>query len=165
MKVYLATDHGGFSLKEKVYSYLREKGVAVEDCGAFDFEPGDDFTDIIPLAAKKISEHPEDKAIIFGGSGLGEAMVANKFPHVRSAVFYGPQLPKEAIDVAGNKSTDPFEIVRLTREHNDANVLSIGARFVNEEEALKAVEVFLSTPFSGAERHKRRIEKMEMFGE
>lgn len=161
MKVYLATDHAGFDLKEKVYTFLTEKGYAVEDCGAYEYDEGDDYPDFIGKAAEKLEYHPEDKAIIFGGSGEGEAMAANKYPHVRATVFYGPIKALHAIDVAGNKSTDVFEIVRLTREHNDANVLSLGGRFLSDEDALKAVEVFLGTPFSGAERHKRRIEKME----
>lgn len=161
MKVYIATDHAGFDLKEKVYVYLQEKGYDVEDLGAYEFDEGDDYPDFIGKAAEKIQANPTDKAIIFGGSGQGEAMAANKFSSVRAAVFYGPLKAVHPIDVAGNKSTDMFEILRLTREHNDANVLSIGARFVTEEDAYKALEVFLETPFSGAERHKRRIEKME----
>ncbi|HEX7042531.1 MAG TPA: RpiB/LacA/LacB family sugar-phosphate isomerase [Patescibacteria group bacterium] len=161
MKVYLATDHAGFDLKEKIYTYLKEKGYEIEDCGAYEFDEGDDYPDFVGKAAEKVDKNPEDKAIILGGSGEGEAMAANKFPNVRCAVFYGAMLPKVAIDVAGNKSTDPFEIVRLTREHNDANILSLAARFATEEDAKKAVEVFLETSFSGAQRHKRRIEKME----
>lgn len=161
MKIFLATDHAGFALKEKVYEYLTGKEYVVEDCGAYEFDEGDDFPDFISVAAQHVSENPEDRAIIFGGSGQGEAMVANKFPGVRAAVFYGPLLPIEPIDVAGNKSKDPFEIVRLTREHNDANVLSLAARFVSLEDAKKAIDVFLGTPFSGAERHTRRIEKID----
>ncbi|HXS14534.1 MAG TPA: RpiB/LacA/LacB family sugar-phosphate isomerase, partial [Candidatus Saccharimonadales bacterium] len=160
MKIYLATDHAGFTLKEKVYAFLIEKGYTVEDCGAYEEDSADDFPDFISAAAKKVSGNQEDRAIIFGGSGQGEAMVANKFPGVRAAVFYSPILPKEAVDIAGNKSHDPFEMVRLTREHNDANVLSLAVRFVSEEDAKKAIEVFLGTSFSHAERHKRRIEKM-----
>lgn len=167
MKVYLATDHAGFNLKEKIKEYLLEKGLPagrqeyeVEDCGAYEFDEGDDYPDFISLAAKKISQSPHDRAVIFGGNGQGEAMTANKFPNVRCAVFYSPVLPKEAIDIAGNKSTDSFEMIRLAREHNDANILSLAARFVSLEDAQKAVDVFLQTSFSNAERHKRRIEKM-----
>lgn len=161
MKIYLATDHAGFDLKEKVYSYLTDKGYQVEDCGAYEFDEGDDYPDFIGKAAERVQQHPEDRGIIFGGSGQGEAMAANKFSGVRAAVFYGPLKAVHAIDVAGNKSSDMFEILRLTREHNDANILSLGARFVTEEDAYKAIEVFLGTPFSEVERHKRRIEKMK----
>lgn len=161
MKVYLATDHAGFDLKEKVYTYLQKKGLDLEDLGAYEFDEGDDYPDFMSKAAEKVQQNPADKAIIFGGSGQGEAMAANKFSGVRAAVFYGPLKAVHPIDVTGNKSTDMFEILRLTREHNDANILSIGARFVTEEDVYKAIEVFLGTSFSGAERHKRRIEKME----
>lgn len=160
MRIYLATDHAGFALKEKVHTYLIDKGYEVEDCGAYEFDEGDDYPDFIGKAAEKVSENPSERAIIFGGSGQGEAMAANKFPNVRAAVFYGPLKAVTPIDVAGNKSTDPFEILRLTREHNDANVLSLGARFVTDEDVFKALDVFLETSFSQAERHKRRIEKM-----
>ncbi len=165
MTIYLATDHAGFDLKEKVYSYLMGEGYEVEDLGAYEYDEGDDYPDYIGKAAEKVNQHSEDKAIIFGGSGQGEAMAANKFPNVRATVFYGPLKAELPIDIAGNKSTDPFEIIRLTREHNNANVLSLGGRFLKEEDALKAVEVFLGTPFSEAERHKRRIEKMTALGE
>lgn len=160
MKIYLATDHAGFDLKEKIYQYLADKGYEVEDCGAYEFDEGDDYPDLIGKAAEKVSQNPDDRGIVIGGSGQGEAMVANKFPNVRAAVFYGPLKAVHPVDVAGNKSTDMFEMLRLTREHNDANVLSLGARFLTDEDTYKALEVFLGTPFSGAERHKRRLEKM-----
>ena len=161
MKIYLATDHAGFALKEMVKKFLLEKKYEVEDCGAESFDPHDDYPDFIAKAAEKISENPTDKAIIFGGSGQAEMMVANKFAHVRCALFYGPVLPHGPIDVNGDKSLDPFEIVRLTRVHNNANILSIGARFVSPEDVKHAVTIWLNTEFLGEERHQRRIEKME----
>ena len=88
-------------------------------------------------------------------------MVANKFPGVRCAVFYSAVAPFQAADITGRESNDPFEMIRLTREHNDANILSIGARFVNEDDAKKAVDNWLSTEFSDEERHARRIEKIK----
>lgn len=145
MKIYLATDHAGFELKEKVKSFLKEKGYEVEDCGAHEFDKDDDYPDFISKAAEKVSENPEDRGIIFGGSGQGEAIVANKFPGVRAVVFYG---------------SEP-EIIPLSREHNNANVLSIGARFVKEDELMPLVKKWLEMKFSADERHVRRIEKIE----
>ncbi len=99
--------------------------------------------------------------IVIGGSGQGEAMVANRVSGARAMVFYGPRLPMGAINIEGHKSDDPFEIVRLARQHNDANILSIGARFVSEEEAKQAILIFLETEFSNEERHFRRVKKID----
>lgn len=161
MKIYLATDHAGFALKEKVKAFLLGKGYPVEDCGAHAFDTTDDWADIIPKAAEKVSSYPTDKAIIFGGTGQGEMITANKFLHVRAVLFYGPKVPTQPIDAKGTISTDPYEILKLTRIHNDANILSLGARFLTDEEALTAVEVWLSTDYPAEDRHKRRIQKLE----
>lgn len=160
MKIYLATDHAGFKLKEKIKTNLLEKGYDVEDCGAYAFENNDDYPDFISKAAAAVSKNPSAKAIIFGGSGQAEMIVANKFPHIRAVLFYAPLAPNTAADASGRVSNDPFEMIRLTREHNDANILSLGARFLSENDAIKAVEIWLNTQFSGEERHKRRIEKI-----
>ena len=98
--------------------------------------------------------------IILGGSGQGEAMCANRVAGVRAAVFYGEASTKEAIDVDGEKNEDPFEIVRLARLHNDANILVLGSRFIPQEEAISAVQVFLSTDFEQG-RHVNRLKKIE----
>jgi ribose 5-phosphate isomerase B len=162
LKVYLASDHAGFDLKEKVKSFLSEKGYEVTDCGASSFDPSDDYPDFISKAAEAVSNDSENsRAIIFGGSGQAEAIVANKFKNVRCALFYSSAIPIGAADVTGRKSEDPMEMIRLTREHNNANVLSIGARFVDQETAQKAVEMWLSAPFKGDERHVRRINKIK----
>lgn len=146
MKVYLATDHAGFELKERVKEFLKGEGYDVEDCGAYEFDKNDDYPDFIGKAAQAVSKDSQgNRAIIFGGSGQGEAIVANKFPGVRAAVYYGSleQMPA------------------LTREHNDSNVLSLGARFLKSEEAFKAVKMFLETAFTNEERHVRRIKKIK----
>jgi len=162
MKIYLATDHTGLELKEKLKVFLSGKGFEVEDCGAYDYNPDDDYPDFISKAARGVSNDPENsKGIIFGGSGQGEAMVANKFKGVRCAVFYIPAVPVHSADITGRMSSDPFEMLRLTREHNNANMLSLGFRFLSEEDIFKAVEIFLSAPFTKAERHARRIEKIK----
>ena len=160
--MYLATDHAGFELKEKVKSFLLGKNFEVEDCGAFEFNKDDDYPDFIAKAAEAVSKNPQNaKAIIFGSSGQGEAMVANKFRNVRCAVFYAPVVPAHNVDISGRTSQDPFEMIRLTREHNDANILSLGAKILTEEDALKAVELWLKAPFTNEERHKRRIDKIK----
>ena len=161
MKVYLATDHAGFELKEKVREFLTKKGYEVEDCGAFSYEKTDDFTDFISKAGEAVSKDPLSFGIIFGGSGQGEAILANKYKNVRAALFYGPVAPSQAIDVSGNTSIDGFEILKLTRAHNNSNMLSLGARFLSIDQAVKAIDIFLNTPFSGEERHARRIEKIK----
>lgn len=148
MKIFLAADHAGFDLKETLKAFLSDRGYHVEDCGAHEFEAEDDYPDWIAKAAEKISENPGDRAIVLGGSGQGEAMVANRFPHVRAAVFYGGD----------------GEVAVLSREHNDANVLSLGARFVSPEETKRIVNVWLNESFSEDERHKRRIGKIEKLG-
>ena len=158
LTIILAADHAGFELKESVRLFLQEKGYKIEDVGAFEYKEGDDYPEYMAKAARKIAANisGELKAILFGGSGQGEAMVVNRFPGVRAAVWYG-----NSGGASKNGSTAISDIVKLSREHNDANILSIGARFVNEDETKKAVELWLGTPFSGEENHKRRIAQID----
>lgn len=144
--IHLATDHAGFELKNTVKVWLLLEGYEVVDNGAQTFSAEDDYPDYITLAAQAVSKRPTStRAIIFGGSGQGEAMLANRFPQVRATVFYG-----------GNK-----EIVKIGREHNDSNVLSIGARFVSQAEAKEAILLWLSTEAMSDEKYLRRIRKAE----
>ena len=144
--IYLGADHRGYNLKEKIKSWLSEWGYDHEDMGAFEYNQDDDYPDFISKAAEKVSKDAgNSKGIILGGSGQGEAMVANRYPNVRAAVYYG--------------GTE--EIIKLSREHNDANMLSLGASFTDEETAKKMIELWLNTSFSDEERHKRRIHKIE----
>ena len=179
MTIYLATDHAGYQLKEKIKKFLAERGHEVKDFGALEYKEDDDYPDFVKPAAEAVSKCAQRfpgrpviasetkqsynsanvrsprsdqeagarddscKAIVFGGSGQGEAMVANRYKGVRAAVLY--KFDKD--------------IIKLSREHNDANVLALGARFLSVRQALKAVELWLATPFSGEERHKRRINK------
>ncbi len=154
MKIYIGTDHAGFELKEKLKVYLEELGLGyeVQDFGAFNYIAEDDYPDYIKQVAEAVALDKGSLGIILGGSGQGEAMCANRKTGIRAAVFYGQ---KETV------SSESFEIVKITREHNDANILSIGARFVEEDEAKFACELFLRTKFSGDERHIRRINKIE----
>ena len=142
--IYLASDHAGFELKEKIEAFLRSSGYDVEDLGPHEFDPDDDYPDLIYPAAKKVAEISGARGIIFGKSGQGEAVVANKVRGIRATVYYGGRL----------------EIIELSRKHNDANVLSIAAGFVSEEEAKEVVEKWLNTEFSLEERHVRRIKKI-----
>jgi len=161
MKIYIGSDHAGFELKEKLKVYLEELELnyKVVDKGAFKFDKDDDYPDFINLVAIDVAGDEGSFGIILGGSGQGEAMCANRVEGARACVFYGPKEAVESVDIMGRESSDTFEIVKLAREHNDANILSIGTRFVTEDEAKFAVELFLNTKFSGEERHIRRIAK------
>lgn len=149
--IYIGTDHAGFELKQKIIPFVQNLGYTVHDCGAFKFEEGDDYPDYISLVAKAVALNPEKNiGIILGGSGQGEAMVANRYPNVRAMVFYGnPNLFSKN------------DIIILGREHNDSNILSLGARFLKTKQAEAAIEEWLTTNFSNKERHKRRIKKIE----
>lgn len=144
MKIHIGTDHAGFELKNKLVEYLKTLGHDVLDHGAFSLDPTDDYPDFIKPVAEAVSKDPQSKGIILGGSGQGEAMVANKFDDVRAIEYYGGEI----------------EIVKLGREHNNANILSLGARFVADDEVYEAVKVFIETDFSNEPRHVRRIEEI-----
>ncbi len=161
MNIYLAADHAGFALKEKIKKFLEGEKYEVKDFGAFEFNADDDYPDFMHECAKAVAADPENcRVFIMGGGGQGEAMVANRYRGVRAAVFYGPRAPIAAADISGRESRDPYEQVRLAREHNNANVLSFGARFLSEEEAIAAVKIFLETKFGSEERHRRRVDKI-----
>lgn len=147
MKIYFAADHAGFALKEHLIAFTRNVlKYEVEDLGAYALVADDDYPAIISKAAEHVSRDPlGSRAVVMGGSGQGEAMVANRFKHVRAAVYYG-----------GNPA-----IIGLSREHNDANVLSLGARFVNKYEAQVALARWLNTHFSGESRHARRLAALD----
>lgn len=146
MKIYIGSDHAGFELKEHLKQYLSGFGLEIVDSGADTLDEEDDYPDFVIPVAKAVAGNYENKGIVLGGSGQGEAIVANKIAGVRAAVFYG----------------GPMDIITLSREHNDANILSLGARFLSKEDAEKAVRVWLGTPFSKGERHIRRIDKINV---
>lgn len=152
MKIYIGTDHAGLAQKERIVEYLKNSGYEVIDCGAHEYDEGDDYPDYIIPVARAVSQNPNNvKGIILGGSGQGEAMTANRFLHVRASVYYG-----DAFSISHNVS-----VLEFSRKDNDANILSIGARFVSDDQAVAAVRAWLDTPFSNNERHKRRIQKMD----
>lgn len=145
-KIYIGADHAGYKLKEILEKYITEElGIIVVDKGADRLDNKDDYPDFIIPVAKFVSEDEGSLGIVLGGSGEGEQISANKIEGVRAIEYYGGNL----------------DIVRLGREHNDANILSLGARFIKEDEAREAVKVFIETPFSEENRHIRRIEKIE----
>jgi ribose 5-phosphate isomerase B len=145
MRIYIGSDHAGFALKQELISFFSEKGMTVFDCGPKGYKHDDDYPDYVSLVAQNVSMQPDSRGIVIGWSGQGEAMVANRFPNVRCAVFYG----------------GPKHVLTLSREHNDANILSLGANLLTSAEAKEAVLLWLRTKFSGEERHKRRIAKIE----
>jgi ribose 5-phosphate isomerase B len=150
MKFYIASDHAGFELKQHLIKHFELAGIPIKDMGPFEYVAGDDYPDWISKAAEEVSKNPDGaRAIVLGYSGQGEAMVANKFKNVRAGVYYGHQK----------------EIVKLLREHNDCNVLSLSAKFLTHEEAERAVDTWIDTEFSEDERHVRRIEKMKKLEE
>ena len=141
--IVLATDHAGFELKEHVKKFLSEKGFEIKDFGAVEYDALDDYPDFIIPAAKFISKH-KLIGIIFGGSGQGEAMAANRIKGIRAAVFYD----------------GPDDIIELSKLHNNANILSIGARFVSKQKSEEIINLWLSTDFEKG-RHQKRIDKLD----
>jgi ribose 5-phosphate isomerase B len=139
VRVYLGSDHAGFELKQRLVEHLTGLGHEPVDCGPPAYDAEDDYPPYVLLAATRAAADPGSFGIVLGGSGNGEAIAANKVRGVRCALAF-------SVDTA-----------RLAREHNDANVLSLGARMYDESSALRFAEIFLSTPFSGEERHVRRL--------
>jgi ribose 5-phosphate isomerase B len=161
MKVYFAADHAGFDTKNRLVEYVRnELGHEVEDCGALVDDPQDDYPGIIAVAARKLSQDAaagkDSRAIVAGGSGQGEAIVANRFKGVRCALYYGD--PGNAqVDASGKR----LDMLTSTREHNDANALSLGLRFLTLDQAKDALRRWLAAPFPGEARHTRRVAQID----
>lgn len=139
MRVYLGSDHAGFELKSVLVSWLRAAGHAPVDCGPESYHGEDDYPPYVMRAAASVAADPGSLGIVIGGSGNGEQIAANKIGGIRAALAWSA------------------ETARLARLHNDANVLSLGARMHPVEDALEFTRLFLETPFSGESRHQRRI--------
>ncbi len=148
MRIHIAADHAGYALKEYLKIHLTTDGHECLDYGAHELDREDDYPDMVSACMKgllkDLSASASAMGVILGGSGQGEAIIANKFPKIRAIVY-----------CAANQ-----DIIRLSREHNDANVLSLGARFLSEADALEAVRLWVKTPFSRDPRHVRRIRKI-----
>lgn len=149
MRVHIATDHAGLEFKNTLMAHLREGGYEPVDHGAYEYDPEDDYPEFIIAAAEAVAKDQREGAealgVVFGGSGNGEQIAANKVQGIRAALVW-------------NDAT-----ARLAREHNDANVISIGARQHDEIEVLRFIEVFLTTNFSEESRHMRRIEQIAQY--
>ncbi|HET7406025.1 MAG TPA: ribose-5-phosphate isomerase [Mycobacteriales bacterium] len=139
MRVYLGSDHAGFELKQRLLDHLRSAGHDPVDCGPADYDPDDDYPPYCLATAERTVADPSSLGIVIGGSGNGEAIAANKVAGARCALLFSE------------------ETARLAREHNDANLASLGARMYDAEQAITFVDVWLATPFSGDPRHVRRI--------
>ena len=137
----IASDHAGFEMKEKLERTLTEMGYAVDDLGA-DSEKSSDYADFAHPLAQKVSSGEAKRGVLLCGTGLGMSYVANRYPHVRAAVAWTP------------------EIAELARKHNDANVLVLPARFLSDDDGVRILKAWLDTPFEGG-RHERRVEKIE----
>jgi ribose 5-phosphate isomerase B len=145
MRVYLGSDHAGYELKAHLLKWLEDRGEEPVDCGPVAYAPQDDYPPFVLRAAARTAADPGSLGIVIGGSGNGEAIAANKVPGVRAALAWS------------------LETAQLGREHNDANVLSIGARMHTVAEAVTFVERFLDTPFSQDPRHIRRIDMLSAY--
>jgi ribose 5-phosphate isomerase B len=145
MRIYLGSDHAGFELKNHLVDRLKELGHEPVDCGPHEYVATDDYPPFVMLAAKHASDEPGSLGVVIGGSGNGEVMAANKVPGVRAALVWSEQT------------------ATLARQHNDANVISVGARMHSLEEATGFVELFVATEFSHDPRHVRRIAMLSEF--
>ncbi len=145
MKIYIASDHGGYKLKKELKKHLQKGGYEVEDMGNTELDPNDDYPDFVFPLAVRVSKEPDSIGIVLGRSGNGEAIAANKVKGIRAALCLNEKAARKA------------------REDNQANVLSLGADFIKGEEAKKVVDVFLKTPFSKEEKYRRRVEKIASY--
>jgi ribose 5-phosphate isomerase B len=145
MRLYLGSDHAGFELKNHLIEWLTAHGHEAVDCGPHAYDAADDFPPFCLRAAERTAGDPGSLGVVIGGSGNGEAIAANKVKGVRAALVWSEQT------------------ATLGREHNNANVLSVGARMHTQEEATRFLEVFVGTPYSEEERHSRRIEMLATY--
>ena len=145
MRVHLATDHAGLEFKDALTEHLAALGYEVVDHGAYEYDAEDDYPQFCIAAAQAVAAEPGSLGVVFGGSGNGEQISANKVPGIRAALAWS------------------IETAKLAREHNDANVVGIGARQHSQEDAFKIIDAFLTTEFSDAERHVRRIGQIAQF--
>lgn len=157
MKIAIAADHVGFDLKHKLIPFLEHLGHEVKDFGAYEFDSSDDYPDFIMPAARAVGAGEADRAVVIGSSGQGEGIAANRVKGVRALVYYGRVEPLPESRKAGPQ----VDIITSSRGDNDSNVLALGASFLSFEDAEQVVKRWLETPFTGEERHVRRINKLD----
>jgi len=145
MRVHIGTDHAGFELKQALVQHLIEQKYEVVDHGAFTYDPQDDYPAFCFAAAEAVRDEPDSLGVVIGGSGNGEQLAANCVPGVRAILAWST------------------ETAQLGRQHNNANIVAVGGRMHSEDEALAIVDAFLETPFSGDERHARRVQEMTTY--
>lgn len=141
MKIYIGSDHRGYELKERIKKWLESEGYEVEDCGAFSYDPEDDYPDFAVAVAERVRKNPNSRGILLCGSGHGVDIVANRFAEIRSILGFN------------------VDVVKQGREHEDANILSLPADWVGKG-AIEMVNLFLQTDFSGSAKRVRRLAKM-----
>lgn len=161
MDIALATDHAGLDQLKQLQAHLESLGHTCHNFGPTSLQPDDDYNDFVSLASKAVANGQCQRGVVMGGSGQGEAMAANRFKGVRCAVFYGTVVPRKVVDASGRVSHDPYEIIKLSRLHNDANMLSLAARFLSVEDVKAATSLWLETAFSQEQRHARRNAKLD----
>jgi len=156
MRIFFASDHAGFDLKSKLIPFVQSLGHDVEDLGPPQLQADDDYPDYVLPMARKVVANKGSVGIALGASGEGEAIAAHRIKGVRAAVYYGDSFAEQTDEAGGT-----LNLIQSSRAHNDANILSLGARFLSDDSAKSAVKMFLDTPFSGDERHVRRIAKLD----
>lgn len=161
MKIALTTDHAGFEDLRQLKQFLQTLGHECVDFGPQTLDIHDDYPDYIFPAARAVASGDCDCGIIFGLSGQGEAMAANRIKGVRCAVYYGPAVAQNDVDANDALSDDPLEILKLSRQHNHANVLSLSGRYLTFDQIKQAAQTWLETPYSDEDRHVRRVHKLD----
>lgn len=145
MKIYLGSDHAGFEVKEKIKKHLDKRGISYDDLGPYEFKISDDYPDYAFKVAEKVAKSSEAQGILVCGSGAGMAIAANKVKGIRAVEAYDTYLAK------------------MSKEHNNANILAVGARDTKFNEIKKIIDIWLKTKFSDKDRHKRRIRKISNY--
>lgn len=161
MNIALATDHAGFEQLKELQTFLEGLGYSCQNFGPQKLDPADDYPDFIFPAARAVASGQCQAGIILGRSGQGEAMAANRVQKVRCAVFYGTAVAKSSVDASGQVSHDPYELIKKSRQHNHANMLSLAAVYLTLEDMKRVVRLWLETPYAEEERHLRRIAKLD----
>ena len=145
--IYISGDHAGFKIKQKIIPWLEKQGHKVIDCGPFKYKKDDDYPDFVIPMAKKVAKNKDSRGVIIAGSGQGEVVAANRIRGIRTVLYYG--------------YVSPQRVLKLSRAHNDSNVISMGAKVLSVKQIKQAIKIWLAAPFSNSTRHKRRLKKLD----